>query len=658
MKRLSSDSSELKSADLVAENIERLRELFPEAFANEGKIDFDVLRQLLGDRVDDGEERYGLNWHGKRAARQLALTPSTGTLRPCPEESVDWDTTQNIFIEGDNLEVLKLLQKSYSGKVKLIYIDPPYNTGKDFVYPDNFQDSIKNYLEITGQVEGGHKIASNSEASGRFHTDWLNMMYSRLKLAKTLLCKEGIIFISIDDNEASQLQLVCDEVFGEENHAITMYVQVRYATKTLAEKNDYQKLIEQIQAYAGPDFVPIKATEEYTLDKFCWKINELGDGAPVRLGSRDALVFRDGEYAIAKVECSIEGLKETWATGTVVKSNASGKFFNDYIAPRKNEDGLGCLYKVFGIGEDGLGYRYFTGPKRDSATKGKFFSGVPLERREELSSGTATKEKPIPNLLDQADAFGNCRHEGGVDFGAGKKPLALLRQLLDISLDPAKPSIVVDFFAGSATTGHALWDKNIRDRTAHRFVLVQLPEACETAGVSTIADLAKKRLANASKALRADSGETDADLGFRVFKLDAGTVLPWDATKETLTEALTAAVDHVKPDRTEDDLLYDIILKHGLDLCAVIEEKQIASHKVCSVGSGTVFACLGSQIMAVDVEQLADGIANWRDQLAPADPKASRVIFRDSAFETDVAKTNLAAILKQRGFDEKLIVSL
>ena len=199
MKKIILNDSEARSADVVAENLEHLKVLFSEAFT-EGKVDFDVLKQLLGGTVDEREEKYGLNWHGKRQARQLALTPSTGTLRPCPEESVEWDKTQNLMIEGDNLEVLKLLQKSYAGKVKLIYIDPPYNTGKDFVYPDNFQDNIKNYLELTGQTgEGGKKLSSNTEASGRFHTDWLNMLYPRLRLARTLLSEDGAMFISIDE---------------------------------------------------------------------------------------------------------------------------------------------------------------------------------------------------------------------------------------------------------------------------------------------------------------------------------------------------------------------------------------------------------------------------------------------------------------------------
>lgn len=213
--------AELQSMNITEDNISKLKSLFPEAF-NEGNIDFDVLKQLLGENVDEKEERYGLNWHGKRQARQLALTPSRGTLRPCKDESVDWNNTENLMIEGDNLEVLKLLQKSYAGKVKLIYIDPPYNTGKDFVYPDNFQDNMKNYLELTGQTEDGARLSTNTETSGRYHTDWLNMIYPRLKLAKNLLRNDGVIIISIDDSELSNIKITLDEIFGGENYLATL----------------------------------------------------------------------------------------------------------------------------------------------------------------------------------------------------------------------------------------------------------------------------------------------------------------------------------------------------------------------------------------------------------------------------------------------------
>jgi adenine-specific DNA-methyltransferase len=263
MQKLTAHDPETKTPDLVADNVAKLRALFPELLT-EGQdgvaVNLDVLKQLVGDKtVTDAEEKYGLNWHGKRRARQLALTPSTGTLRPCPEDSVDWDTTQNLMIEGDNLEVLKLLQKSYAGKVKLIYIDPPYNTGKDFVYPDNFQDNIKNYLELTGQTgEGGKKLSSNTEASGRFHTDWLNMMYPRLKLARNLLREDGVIFVTIDDSETSNLRLILDDVFGAENFAASIAWKKRSspdARDTIGSVHDwilcYVKSAELIKAAIG-----------------------------------------------------------------------------------------------------------------------------------------------------------------------------------------------------------------------------------------------------------------------------------------------------------------------------------------------------------------------------------------------------------------------
>ncbi len=244
-----------RSADLVAENIEQLKGLFPEAFT-EGKVDFEVLKQLLGKTVDEREEKYGLNWHGKRRARQLALMPSTGTLRPCPEESVDWDTTQYLMIEGDNLEGLKLLQKSYAGKVKMIYIDPPYNTGGDFVYPDDFQDSIRNYLEITRQVDSdGRRISTNMESSGRFHTDWLCMMFPRLKLARGLLKEDGVIFVSCDDHEIHTLRMLMNEVFGEESFVAAVIWEKadspRNSAKQFSEDHDYILLYSKT-----PDWVP------------------------------------------------------------------------------------------------------------------------------------------------------------------------------------------------------------------------------------------------------------------------------------------------------------------------------------------------------------------------------------------------------------------
>ena len=251
MKKIAANDLETLSADVVAENVQHLKALFPEVLT-EGKIDFEVLRQLLGGEVDEQEEKYGLNWYGKRRARQLALTPSTGTLRPCPEESVDWDTTQNLMIEGDNLEVLKLLQKSYSAKVKLIYIDPPYNTGKDFIYRDNYRDNIRNYLELTGQIDGANRrLSSNTEASGRFHTDWLNMMYPRIKIARNLLVDNGVIAVSADDTEVGNLRQILDEVFGEEQFQAQVVIQSNKRGQTykqIAKTHEFLVLYSKSEA--------------------------------------------------------------------------------------------------------------------------------------------------------------------------------------------------------------------------------------------------------------------------------------------------------------------------------------------------------------------------------------------------------------------------
>jgi adenine-specific DNA-methyltransferase len=656
--------------DIVEQNIEKMKTLFPDVFT-EGKVDLDALREALGDYADERQERYSFTWNGKARARRIAQTPSTGTLRPCPEESVNWDTTQNLFIEGDNLEVLKLLQKSYHKKVKMIYIDPPYNTGKEFIYPDRFQDNLDTYLRYTGQVDDeGLKLSANTESSGRYHTNWLNMMLPRLKLARNLLSDDGVVFVSVDDNEASNLKLLLDEVFGSENHLVTHYVQVRYASKTLAEKNDYQKLIEQVLVYQRASHTPRKKTEEYSLDKFCWQIVETKPGEKITLGGRDVEVFPEGHYEITKVESSIEALKETWATGSVLIANASGKFFGTHLAPRKDVDGLGVLYKVYGIGEDGLGFRYFTGPKRETATKGKFYSGVPTTRVEELEAGSSLKSQPIPNFYDFAANFGNCRHEGETDFRSGKKPIAFLSELINQAVDGNEEAVILDFFAGSASTAHAVIDLNNGDngnRSNRRFVMVQLPEPCNGASDSnaadcaTIADIGKERIrrvikkleeeraAKAKEAqgslLKDDEVAPELDLGFKVFKLDASNIKPWDADFDNLETALFDAVDNIKPERSEADVLYELLLKYGLDLAVPIEEREIAGKTVYIIGAGALIVCLAKKISL----EVVEGIAALKEELKP---EVMRVVFKDAGFADDVVKTNAVQILRQAEIED------
>ena len=637
MKRLEPNAPEMQSADIVADNIHHLKTLFPEAFAAEGKIDFDVLKQLLGGEVDDRDERYGLNWHGKRKARQLALTPSTGTLRPCPEESVDWDTTQNIFIEGDNLEVLKLLQKSYAGKVKLIYIDPPYNTGNDFVYPDNFQDSIQNYLEITRQVEGGQKVSSNTEASGRFHTDWLNMMYPRLSLARVLLSEDGLIFASVDDSEVHTLRAMLGDVFGEENFIANVIWQKKYTrandTQYFSDNHDHILVFarskekarillqprneEQAAAYENPDNHP----------KGPWKATPLhaksgGDSRPY--------VFKNG---IA------------WRPPT----GRSRCFSDETMAQLDSNNEI-----WFGVSGD-------SSPARKS-----FLSEV--------------KQGVTPVTIWPYDEVGH-NHEANTELkdliGPGvfdtPKPTRLLRRILEIATSPGSSDVVLDFFAGSGTSAHAVMEQNQIDSSSRRFVAVQLPEPldatssrqanaakyCGHQGVSlNVAELTKARLRKAAERIAERSALLKGDLGFRVFKLDSGNIEPWDPATKDVPSAIAKAVDNIKADRSDDDLVYDVLLKTGLDLCVPIESKKIAGKEVKSIGGGVLFTCFATKIKTADAEPLALGIVKWRDELAPANPKECRVVFRDSAFESDVAKSNLAAILKQHSFDEKLIASL
>ena len=649
MKRLEPNAPEMQSADVVADNIAHLKPLCPEAFAAEGKIDFDVLKQLLGGEVDNREERYGLNWHGKRKARQLALTPSTGTLRPCPEESVDWDTTQNIFIEGDNLEVLKLLQKSYAGKVKLIYIDPPYNTGKDFVYPDNFQDSIKNYLEITGQVEGGQKVSSNTEASGRFHTDWLNMMLPRLKLARELLAMDGVIFISIADHEVHNLRESCDEVFGAENFVATIIWHKMDGPKNTAihfsEDHDYiivyarnaeewrpnglDRTEEMVARYKNPDNDP----------RGVWLLSDLA--------ARN--FYAQGRYAI------------TTKTGRIISGPPAGSYWR---VSKEKFDQLDTDNRIWwgDSGDNRPGIKRFLTEVRDGVVPQTYWSWKDV--------GSTRNAKQELSQLMEAGA--------GDDMFITPKPTKLLERIIQIATNPKDGDVIVDFFAGSGSMGHAAYLANCKDRGNRRFVLVQLPEPTDSATWRTLAELTKQRLlqsiksvasrgsaiqsqqVNAGPVMFSDEQEGGgvSDLGFRVFKLDSGNIEPWDPATKDVPSAIAKAVDNIKADRTDDDLVYDVLLKTGLDLCVPIESKKIAGKEVKSIGGGVLFTCFATKIKAADAEPLALGIVKWRDELAPANPKECRVVFRDSAFESDVAKSNLAAILKQHGFDEKLIASL
>lgn len=653
------------STDIVADNISKLKELFPEVFT-EGKVDFDALKEVLGEYIDGRDERYSFTWNGKSKARMIAQTPSTGTLRPCKEESVDWDTTQNLFIEGDNLEVLKLLQKSYHKKVKMIYIDPPYNTGKDFVYKDNFKDNIKNYKEITGQIDGeGRNLSTNLETSGRFHTNWLNMMYPRLKLARNLLRDDGVIFISIDDNEQGNLKLICDEIFGSENRLSTQHIQVRYANKTLNEKNDWQPVMEYIFVYAknADVFIPKKEYEDYSIEKFIFEFKELGPGKEIIVKNRKVTVFESGEWeAIKHDEGQLNLLKETWISGSIYSGTGNGEMVQAVIEPRLEEDGYGALYKIDGLGEDGLGYRYFMGPQTEGSTRSKMYSGVPLVKIEELKNGTARKYKSIPNLSvfeDYSPDFGNIAHEGGVKYNSGKKPIKLLRNLISIA-NLKNNDVVLDFFAGSGSTAHAVMQENADHETGVNFILVQLPEPVSSsikeqkdtynflASINKkpfLTELTKERIKRSSDKIRYQAKNKYFDGGFKVFKLDSTNIKPWELDFDLTEQDLEDQISNIKPDRKDEDVLYEVLLKYGLDLTLPITEHSIDGHKVFNIGMGALMVCLSDNISL----EVAEGIAKLKDEL---NPEIMRVVFKDAGFADDVVKTNALQILKQAGIED------
>ena len=371
------------------------------------------------------KQKLELTWIGKNNPEYDIANIEPRILEERIDLSYGNKDTENMIIHGDNLLALKALLPEYEGKVKCIYIDPPYNTGNAF---EHYDDSVE-------------------------HSTWLSLMKPRLELLKLLLDKDGFICCQIDEAEGAYLKVLFDEVFGRNNYITTFYIQVRYGNKTLAEDNDYQKLVEQCFIYAN-DISLAKANkdvEEYKVEKFEWQIEEMGSGEPMELGGKRVELFRPGTYEIKKIPHSLKGLKETWATGSLIKQKASsGEFLDKYLAPRKTIDGLQCLYKVYGIGEDGLGYRYFTGPKKESATKGKFYSGIPLQRVNELLKGNSKKEIPIANFYDLAGNFGNCRSEGGVGFRGGKKPEALLDIMLRHFSNEG--DLVLDSFLGSGTT--------------------------------------------------------------------------------------------------------------------------------------------------------------------------------------------------------------
>ncbi len=574
------------SMDMEAANRERLRAVFPECFS-EGKLDIDKLLSLCGEYITDDFEKYEFRWKGKSDCLRIAQRRSTATLRPCPAESVDFDTTQNLYIEGDNLEVLKLLQKSYFRKVKMIYIDPPYNTGNDFVYEDDFADPMRRYMEVTQQT-----TKSNPETMGRYHTNWLNMMYPRLRLAANLLRDDGVIFISIDDNEVDNLKKLCNEVFGEEN-----FVSQQIWEKKFAPQND-DKYITAVH-----DYILI-----YAKSKENWK---------PRLQERTGAAlekFKNPDNDERGVWTSGDLTSKTKATGhSYVIVSPSGKEFY----PPEGRQWAPSYETYLKLKQEN---RLWFGEKGDNVPRQKQFlseiqAGVvptTLMPYAECGHNQEAKKELISLLPGIGNAFET------------PKPSRLLRKLLGL-VNFDFNDIILDFFSGSATTAHAVMQLNAEDGGRRRFIMVQLPEVCGEkseaykAGYKNICEIGKERIRRAGKKiLSADSGQVSLDgdkppldVGFKVFKLDTSNMKLWDDTPIedgdviTLFDRIDGHIDGLKPDRGNEDLLYEVLLKMGYPLTADVAALDVDGLAVSSIAGGELLICLQEGVTAGHIEKMA-----------------------------------------------------
>lgn len=608
-----------KTPDLAAENIEQLRQIFPDVF-EEGKIDFDKLKQVLGEYVDDEKERYNFTWNGKGKALRLAQTPTTGTLRPCETESKNWDDTQNLYIEGDNLEVLKLLKKSYHGKIKMIYIDPPYNTGGDFVYPDDFSDSIKNYKWITGQVGGdGKPLSPNTEANGRFHTDWLNMMYPRLRLAKNLLSRDGAIFVSIDEHELSNLLSIMNEIFGEENYVDSIVWNKKSSAKGVPPANMMVNVHEYI--------VVFQKTREF---KFVGeKRSESADG--FKNPDNDPR----GPWRESNIKSTTKPIEDAF---TIVDPSTGKQYTNTWAFSKES------LEKMI--------------------SEGRILWKETLPKQKEFMYELTNENKAIKSHFGVFDAQSTTvflkKLIPQVKFD-NPKPINLMKYLIGVAL--GENDFVLDFFSGSATTAHAVMQLNAEDGSERKFIMVQLPEMYDEdteaakADYKNICEIGKERIRRTGKLIKAEVEEQNAqlklgeepkkvpDIGFKVFKLDSSNLKKWQPDYDDLEATLFDSVSNYVEGRSELDVVYEIMLKMGMELTWPLEIHSIGGKNVYDIGMGALMICLDDHITT----EVAEGMVSLHRELSP---EIWRVVFKDNGFEDDSAKVNIKEILKLAGLEE------
>ena len=655
------------SMNLEQANLDKLRSVFPEC-VSEGKLDIDKLLSLCGEYIDNDFEKYRFEWKGKAECLRLAQKRSSGTLRPCPAESVNWDTTQNLYIEGDNLEVLKLLQSAYYRKVKMIYIDPPYNTGNDFVYADDFADPLARYKEVTQQT-----TKSNPETMGRYHTNWLNMMYPRLRLAANLLRDDGVIFISIDDAELYNLKKVLDEVFGEENFLATLiwektrkndarffsvgheYIIVYCKNITwLREKNTYwredkpgaREIYEEylkLRSKYGEDY---KAMEAELKDFY----NNLPKDHPAKKHARYNKVDENGVWRDHDISWPGGGGPRYDVihpvTGKPCKVPPSGWRFP---SPERMQEMIDKGYVIFRKDhtEPPIRKSYLVrkmGRLSEDESVGKQVMGTYFYR----SALQATNE--VADLL-------------GPRIFDYPKDREILMRLINYVTTPQENDIILDFFSGSATTAHAVMQLNAEDGGNRRFILVQLPEVCDEkseaykAGYKNICEIGKERIRRAGKKLTEtkdgqlsmDGEKTPLDIGFKVFKLDTSNMKLWDTTPiadggtDELVERMNQMVRRIKPERSDLDMVYEVMLKLGVPLTYPVQQLNINGKPVYEVGEDCLLLiCLAEFVEPEDVQAMAD--------YAPA-----KMIMSRDCFTTDTAMANAHYILRDRQIELKLV---
>ncbi|MFB2578307.1 site-specific DNA-methyltransferase [Acinetobacter sp. c2-A9] len=611
----------MHSPNLTQDNIARIAEIFPhcvtEATDHNGKvrhaIDFDQLRQELSDTIVEGpQERYHLNWPGKREALLTANAPIAKTLRPCREESVDFDSTQNLFIEGDNLDALKLLQETYLGKVNMIYIDPPYNTGKDFIYEDDFAENTGQYLHRSNQIdEKGNRLTANTASNGRFHSDWLTMMYSRLRLARNLLRDDGAIFISINHKEVANLKRICDEIFGKDNFLSDFIRKTKSTTNDAKTGLNYQhefllcyaKNKKSINLLGGS-----KNLENYTNPDNDPNGAWISDNPSAKSGTPTNNYFSVINPYTGKEDLPPEGRFWLFSKNTLQKHIDEGRI---------------CFKKEHRENERGFIYKRFL---KDLRTTQSTFDSLAFAKNEFMNQ-KATKELKELGLVEYFS------YPKGVDY---------IKKILLHSTD--KTALVLDFFAGSSTTAHAVMQLNAEDGGNRKFIMVQLPERCDekgkayTAGYQTIADISKERIRRAGNKILEGQCHQDwnKDIGFRVFKIDTSNMADVYYSPDALDKTnLDLFVDNIKPDRTPEDLLFQVMLDWGVDLALPITKETMQDKEVFFVDENALAACFDAH----------GGIDEaFVKELAKRQPL--RVVFRDAGFKDSAVKINVEQIFK------------